>query len=262
MKVAILDDYQDVFRTLKCYPRLKGHEVVVVSRFREGAGEAGGAAERRACRAPAAAAHAVPARRGRAGHEPEAHQPDRAQRESHRRRGVHREGDPGVRRRGRASQPYGGADLGPYLLGAAPHPRGGAALKGGQVADHHRHHGGGQNARHLRLRPHRQHRRRRRPGVRHARRVLGARGLDGKGARRRLRDRGKPRGVLRDRGHREPAPSAQQGDARHRETFRPRAHEADRAHRQYQPRADHRGRRAGESAEGRAARVRRGGRLR
>jgi len=29
MKVAILDDYQDVFRTLKCYPRLKGHEVAV-----------------------------------------------------------------------------------------------------------------------------------------------------------------------------------------------------------------------------------------
>jgi D-3-phosphoglycerate dehydrogenase len=29
MKVAILDDYQDVFRTLKCYPRLKGHDVAV-----------------------------------------------------------------------------------------------------------------------------------------------------------------------------------------------------------------------------------------
>jgi D-3-phosphoglycerate dehydrogenase len=29
MKIAILDDYQDVFRTLKCYPRLKGHEVAV-----------------------------------------------------------------------------------------------------------------------------------------------------------------------------------------------------------------------------------------
>ena len=29
MKVAILDDYQDVFRTLKCFPRLKGHEVAV-----------------------------------------------------------------------------------------------------------------------------------------------------------------------------------------------------------------------------------------
>lgn len=28
MRVAVLDDYQDVFRTLSCYPRLKGHEVV------------------------------------------------------------------------------------------------------------------------------------------------------------------------------------------------------------------------------------------
>jgi D-3-phosphoglycerate dehydrogenase / 2-oxoglutarate reductase len=27
MKIAVLDDYQDVFRTLKCYPRLDGHEV-------------------------------------------------------------------------------------------------------------------------------------------------------------------------------------------------------------------------------------------
>ena len=29
MKVAILDDYQDVFRTLKCSSRLKGHDVAV-----------------------------------------------------------------------------------------------------------------------------------------------------------------------------------------------------------------------------------------
>jgi D-3-phosphoglycerate dehydrogenase len=29
MKVAILDDYQDVFRTLKCLSRLKGHDVAV-----------------------------------------------------------------------------------------------------------------------------------------------------------------------------------------------------------------------------------------
>ncbi|HKA39913.1 MAG TPA: D-2-hydroxyacid dehydrogenase family protein [Burkholderiales bacterium] len=27
MRIAVLDDYQDVFRTLKCYPRLKGHQV-------------------------------------------------------------------------------------------------------------------------------------------------------------------------------------------------------------------------------------------
>jgi len=29
VKIAILDDYQDVFRTLKCYPRLKGHDVAL-----------------------------------------------------------------------------------------------------------------------------------------------------------------------------------------------------------------------------------------
>ncbi|OGA20511.1 MAG: 3-phosphoglycerate dehydrogenase [Betaproteobacteria bacterium RIFCSPLOWO2_02_FULL_67_26] len=29
MKIAVLDDYQDVFRTLKCFPKLKGHDVAV-----------------------------------------------------------------------------------------------------------------------------------------------------------------------------------------------------------------------------------------
>jgi D-3-phosphoglycerate dehydrogenase / 2-oxoglutarate reductase len=29
MKIAVIDDYQDAFRTLKCYPKLSGHEVVV-----------------------------------------------------------------------------------------------------------------------------------------------------------------------------------------------------------------------------------------
>lgn len=29
MKIAILDDYQDVFRTLKCHSRLKGHDVAI-----------------------------------------------------------------------------------------------------------------------------------------------------------------------------------------------------------------------------------------
>ena len=28
MRIAVLDDYQDVFRTLKCYAKLKGHDVV------------------------------------------------------------------------------------------------------------------------------------------------------------------------------------------------------------------------------------------
>ena len=29
MKIAVIDDYQNAFRTLKCYPKLTGHEVVV-----------------------------------------------------------------------------------------------------------------------------------------------------------------------------------------------------------------------------------------
>jgi D-3-phosphoglycerate dehydrogenase / 2-oxoglutarate reductase len=29
MKIVVIDDYQDAFRTLKCYPKLAGHEVVV-----------------------------------------------------------------------------------------------------------------------------------------------------------------------------------------------------------------------------------------
>lgn len=29
MKIAVLDDYQNAFRTLKCFPKLSGHEVVV-----------------------------------------------------------------------------------------------------------------------------------------------------------------------------------------------------------------------------------------
>src|SRR6266571_7079659 len=29
MKIAVIDDYQNAFRTLKCYSKLKDHEVVV-----------------------------------------------------------------------------------------------------------------------------------------------------------------------------------------------------------------------------------------
>jgi len=43
MKIAVLDDYQDVFRTLKCYSRLKGHNVVT---YRDSVKEPAGLAER------------------------------------------------------------------------------------------------------------------------------------------------------------------------------------------------------------------------
>jgi D-3-phosphoglycerate dehydrogenase / 2-oxoglutarate reductase len=29
MKIAVIDDYQDAFRTLRCYPKLKGHDVLI-----------------------------------------------------------------------------------------------------------------------------------------------------------------------------------------------------------------------------------------
>src|SRR2546428_14070907 len=29
MKIAVIDDYQDAFRTLKCYAKLKDHDVIV-----------------------------------------------------------------------------------------------------------------------------------------------------------------------------------------------------------------------------------------
>ena len=31
MKIAVIDDYQNAFRTLACFSRLKGHEVAVFS---------------------------------------------------------------------------------------------------------------------------------------------------------------------------------------------------------------------------------------
>ena len=43
MKIAVLDDYQDVFRTLKCAAKLKGHEVVA---YHDSVKEPAGLAER------------------------------------------------------------------------------------------------------------------------------------------------------------------------------------------------------------------------
>ena len=43
MKIAVLDDYQDVFRTLTCYPRLEGHQVTA---YRDSVKDPAGLAER------------------------------------------------------------------------------------------------------------------------------------------------------------------------------------------------------------------------
>ena len=31
MKIAVIDDYQNAFKTLKCYARLSGHEVTAIT---------------------------------------------------------------------------------------------------------------------------------------------------------------------------------------------------------------------------------------
>ena len=43
MKIAVIDDYQNAFKTLACYPKLNGHEVIS---FNDPEPEAGRLAER------------------------------------------------------------------------------------------------------------------------------------------------------------------------------------------------------------------------
>ena len=38
MKIVVIDDYQDAFRTLRCFGKLEGHEVLVYQRYRKGSG--------------------------------------------------------------------------------------------------------------------------------------------------------------------------------------------------------------------------------
>ncbi len=117
--------------------------------------------------------------------------------------------------------------------------------QGRQLADGRGHDDPRQDARHLRLRPHRQRGRGLRQGVRHERAGLGARSDLGAGARRRLRHRAQQGGVLRDLRHHHAAHAAGRGDAPHRQSRRSRAHETDGAPGQHQPRAADRTGRAG-----------------
>ena len=68
-----------------------------------------------------------------------------------------------------------GIDLGPGARRDAPDSPAGGGAQGRQMADRRRHHAARQDARHLRLRPDRQRRRRLRAGVRHERGGVGAR---------------------------------------------------------------------------------------
>ena len=85
-----------------------------------------------------------------------------------------------------------------------------------------------QDARHLWLWPDRRRRRRLRQGVRHERAGVGARAGDGKGARRRLRDRRQQGRVLRAMRRAFAAHAPGRCHARHRQGGRSRAHEAAR----------------------------------
>ena len=102
-----------------------------------------------------------------------------------------------------------------------------------------------QDARHLRLRPHRQGRRRLRQGLRDERPWCGRARRRGRGRRadgiRRGREQG---GVLRGVRRALAAHAARRRDPRHRHRGGPGAHEAHRAARQHQPRRPDRARRA------------------
>ena len=123
-----------------------------------------------------------------------------------------------------------------------------AALKAGQLADRRRHDAARQDARHLRLRPHRQRGRRLRPGVRHEGAGLGARRRSRPARADGYATAPSKAGVLRGVRRHLAAHAAGRRDARHRHRGRPGAHEADGAAGQYQPRAADRARRAGRCA--------------
>ena len=199
MRISILDDYFDTLRTLACFGKLAGHDVTVwndhvqdVDALAERLKDAEVLVlirERTKIRTPLLGASA----------QAQADQP--AQRLSaHRHRHLH------AARHRRVVEPasrhavlrHRRADLGPDHRRHAADSAADGLAQGRQLADGRRHDVARQDPRHLRLRPHRQRGRGLRQGVRHERAHLGARGDDGAGARRRLRDRAQQGGVLRD----------------------------------------------------------------
>ncbi len=88
LRVAILDDYQDVVHTLDCFSTLQGHDVTVWNDAVAGCRRAGGATGR--CRRAGAAARTDQDGRssGQPPAEPQADQPERA-RAAHRSRRMH-----------------------------------------------------------------------------------------------------------------------------------------------------------------------------
>ena len=187
MKISILDDYFDTLRTLACFQQARRPRRDDLERPRPGrrcagraaAGYRGAGADPRAHQDPRAAAGAAAA--------PQAHQP--AQRLSaYRHRHLH------AARHHRVVEPasrhavlrHGRDDLGADPRRHAANPAADGLAQGRQLADGRGHDDPRQDARHLRLRPHRQRGRGLRQGVRHERAGLGARGDLGAGAGRRL----------------------------------------------------------------------------
>ena len=159
---------------------------------------------------------------------------------------------------------YAAAELtfGLIIASHAPDPAADGVAPGRPMADGRRHHAAQQDARHLRLRPHRQRGRGLRQGLRHEHPGVGARGLAREGARRRLCHGELQGAVLRGLRHHHAADAAGRRHPQHRHRRRPRPHEADRAHGQHQPRRPDRARRAGRRAARRPARHGGGRRLR
>ena len=88
LKIAVLDDYQGAFRSLPSFSKLQNHEVsIFTDTEKDPVRLVGRLPGCRCCRAHAAAL-AVPAPSDRTASEPEVHQPDRAERVSHRFIGV------------------------------------------------------------------------------------------------------------------------------------------------------------------------------
>ena len=55
MKIAVIDDYQNAFRTLRCYPKLQGHEVIVYNDVEKDPARLAERQRRRCCCAHSAA---------------------------------------------------------------------------------------------------------------------------------------------------------------------------------------------------------------
>src|SRR5918995_4564151 len=90
MNIAVIDDYQDAFRTLRCYPKLERHEVLVYNDTEKDPDRLAERLKKAEAVIFNPGALAFSARANRASARAEADQPDRAQHRTHRHRRLHR----------------------------------------------------------------------------------------------------------------------------------------------------------------------------